>query len=596
MSENNNVKKIKIPASITVRELAQRLQASPIEVIKVLMSNGVMANINQQVDFDTSAVVANELGFEAEMEMLEIVEETKEEGEIPFWRQLIANEDPQNILNRPPVVTILGHVDHGKTTLLDAIRHTEVASGEAGGITQHIGAYQVEHKGRWVTFLDTPGHAAFTAMRARGAQGADIVVLVVAANDGVMPQTKEAIAHARAARVPIIVALNKIDRPDANPEFTKRQLADVGLVPDEWEGDTIVVPVSAKQSKGLEDLFEAILLVADSMQIKANPNRPAIGTVIEAELDKTKGALASLLIQNGSLEVGDVVIAGTACGKIRAMFDFKGRRIRKAGPSTPVQVMGLSDVPQAGDLFQVLPDEREARVIIEKRKQEAQQRKAATPKASLEELFNNYKTGSTKELRLIVKADVQGSVEPIVLSLNDMNKGEISVNVLHAETGNITENDVMLATASSAVIVGFNVKADASARRLAESEGISIRLYDIIYRLTEDVDKALKGMLEPEYKEVSIGKAEILEVFHISKVGSVAGCKVLQGEIRRNARVRIFHNDETIFEGEISSLKHQKENVKEVRTGFECGMSFKNFNDFSVGDRIECFSLEKVTL
>jgi len=374
MSENNNVKKIKIPASITVRELAQRLQASPIEVIKVLMSNGVMANINQQVDFDTSAVVANELGFEAEMEMLEIVEETKEEGEIPFWRQLIANEDPQIILNRPPVVTILGHVDHGKTTLLDAIRHTEVASGEAGGITQHIGAYQVEHKGRWVTFLDTPGHAAFTAMRARGAQGADIVVLVVAANDGVMPQTKEAIAHARAARVPIIVALNKIDRPDANPEFTKRQLADVGLVPDEWEGDTIVVPVSAKQSKGLEDLFEAILLVADSMQIKANPNRPAIGTVIEAELDKTKGALASLLIQNGSLEVGDVVIAGTACGKIRAMFDFKGRRIRKAGPSTPVQVMGLSDVPQAGDLFQVLPDEREARVIIEKRKQEAQQR------------------------------------------------------------------------------------------------------------------------------------------------------------------------------------------------------------------------------
>lgn len=593
MSNKEN-KKIELPFNLTVRDLAQRLEASPIDVIKVLMANGVMANINQQIDFDTAAVVASELNFEVVLETPEILEEEKETGEIPFWRQIIANEDPKNLVNRPPVVTILGHVDHGKTTLLDAIRHTEVASGEAGGITQHIGAYQVEHKNRTVTFLDTPGHAAFTAMRARGAQGADIVVLVVAANDGVMPQTKEAIAHAKAAKVPIIVALNKMDRPDVNPDYVKKQLADCGLVPDEWEGDTMIVPVSAKTNKGMEDLIEAILLVADSMQIQANPNGKVIGTVIEAELDRGKGVMASLLVQNGSLKVGDVVIAGSACGKIRAMFDFRGRRIRIAEPSTPVQIMGLSDVPHPGDLFQTLHDEKEARVIIEKRKQEEQVRKAATPKATLEELFQNYKKGEVRELRLVIKADVQGSLEPIVNSLKDLNKGEISVNILFAETGNINENDVLLASTSSAVVIGFNVKPDPSARRMADTEKVSVRLYNIIYRMTEDIEKALKGMLEPEYKEVKLGRAEVLEVFHISKVGNIAGCKVLQGEIRRNAKVRLFRASAQLYEGDISNLKHEKESVKEVRLGYECGISLKGFDEIIKGDIIECYTMEQV--
>ncbi|NMB87316.1 MAG: translation initiation factor IF-2, partial [Chloroflexi bacterium] len=453
MSENGRTK-IELPVSITVRDLAQRIQASPIQVIKILMSNGVMANINQMVDFETAAVVATELGFDTSLEMPETVEE-KETGEIPVWRQLIASEDPKKLENRPPVVTILGHVDHGKTTLLDAIRHTNVAGGEVGGITQHIGAYQVEHNGRLITFLDTPGHAAFTAMRARGAQGADVVVLVVAANDGVMPQTKEAIAHAKAARVPIIVALNKIDRPDANPDFVKRQLADNGLVPDEWDGSTIVVPVSAKQKTGIEDLLEAVLLVADSTEILGNPDGKVFGTVIEARVEKAKGVVASLLVQNGSLQIGDVVLAGSAYGRIRAMFDYRGRKLRKAGPSTPVQVMGLNDVPTAGELFQVYQSEREAREVVEQRKIQEAQRQSQVPKATLEELFTRYQAGEVRELRLVIKADVQGSLEPIINSLNELNKGEISVNILHSGTGTISESDVMLAAASKAIVVGF---------------------------------------------------------------------------------------------------------------------------------------------
>jgi translation initiation factor IF-2 len=591
MSENLQ-KKIQLPATITVRELAQRIQSSPINVIKILMANGVMANINQQVDYDTAAVVVSELDFEAELEVPEEVE-VKESGEIPYWRRLIANEDPKKLVNRAPVVTILGHVDHGKTTLLDAIRHTEVASGEAGGITQHIGAYQIEHKGRPVTFLDTPGHAAFTAMRARGAQGADIVVLVVAANDGVMPQTREAIAHATAARVPIIVALNKMDRQDANPDFVKRQLSDAGLVSDEWDGDTIIVPVSAKQSKGLEDLLEAILLVSDSIHIQANPEGKVIGTIIEAEMDKSKGVVATLLVQNGTLDAGDAIVVGTTYGRIRAMFDFRGKRIRRAGPSTPVQIMGLNEIPNAGDVFQVVADEKEARVIVEKRKQEIQHQKTAVPKATLEELFSNFQAGELPELRLIVKADVQGSLEPIVNSLKEI-KAEIKVNILHAETGAISESDVMLAAASKGIVIGFNVKADSNARKLAEAERVSIRIYDIIYRLIEDIEKALKGMLEPEYKEVKLGRAEVLQVFRISKVGNIAGCKVLQGEIRRNARVRLLRGDQTLFDGEISSLKHEKEVVKEVRTGFECGISLKGFDGIEPGDLIDCYAFELV--
>lgn len=592
MSDNGS-KTIELPASITVRDLAQRMEASPIQVIKILMSNGVMANINQQIDFDTAAVVASELGYEAQPEVYEEVEE-KEVGEIPLWRQLIAKEKPEALQDRPPVVTILGHVDHGKTTLLDAIRDTNVAGGEAGGITQHIGAYQVEHKNRLITFLDTPGHAAFTAMRSRGAQGADIVVLVVAANDGVMPQTREAIAHARAARVPIIVAMNKIDRPDANPDFTKKQLAEVGLVPDDWDGDTMVVPVSAKLRKGIDDLLEAILLVTDTLDIKANPNGRVFGTVIEAKVDRAKGVVATLLVYNGTLETGDLVVAGKAYGRIRAMFDFRGRKLRKAGPSTPVQIMGLNDVPDAGDLFLVYESEREARAAVEERIQQQQKRLASAPKASLEELFKKVQSGEDHELRLIIKADVQGSLEPIISSLNELGKdGEIRINILHAETGNISENDVMLAAASSAIVVGFNVQADAAARRLAEAEGVSIRLYDIIYRLTEDIEKAMRGLLEPEVKEVIIGHGKVLAVFRISKVGVVAGCRVVSGEFRRNAKVRIRREGTIIYEGEFASLKHEKEDVREVRTGFECGAAFKNFNDILVGDEIECYIFER---
>ncbi|HPH95401.1 MAG TPA: translation initiation factor IF-2 [Anaerolineaceae bacterium] len=593
---SDNGQKIILPTSITVRDLATQFKVSPIQVMKILMSNGVMANINQIVDFDTAAIVASELGFEAVLEIPE-PEEVEEVGEVPMWRRVIAEEDPDKLVRRPPVVTILGHVDHGKTTLLDAIRHTNVASGEAGGITQHIGAYQAEHKGRLITFLDTPGHAAFTAMRARGAQGADVVVLVVAANDGVMPQTKEAIDHARAARVPIVVAMNKIDRPDANPDFVMRQLADLGLVPDEWDGNTIVVPVSAKQKKGLEDLLEAILLVSESCDcdIRANPNGKVIGTVIEAQLDKGKGVMATLLVQNGSLEMGHDIVVGTSSGRIRAMFDFRGRKVRKVGPSTPVMVMGLNDVPQAGDTFEVVSSEKEARLIASQRKQ-AQQQVQASPKVTLELLFDRFKAGELKELRLVIKADVQGSLEPIIKSLKDIKTEDISLNILHSATGNITESDVMLATASKAVIIGFNVEADLAARKLAEMEGISIRLYTIIYRLMEDVEKALKGMLEPEYKETVIGKADVLAVFKISKAGNIAGCRVVTGEIRRNGRVRVMRAGKMVFDGEISSLKHEKDDVREVRHGFECGIALRNFNDVLVGDSIECYTLQKTVV
>ena len=596
MSENGHSKTIELPPVITVRELAQMIKASPIEIIKSLMMNGVMANINQQIDFDTAAIVAAEMGFEATMEAQEAAVE-EDRGEVPLWRRLIADEDPKNLVQRPPVVTILGHVDHGKTTLLDAIRNTNVAGGEAGGITQHIGAYQVEHNERTITFLDTPGHAAFTARRARGAQGADIVVLVVAADDGVMPQTKEAAAHAKAAKVPIVVALNKIDRPNADLNRVKQQLAEIGLVPDEWDGDTIVVPLSAKKKTGIEDLLEAILLVADNQEIIANPGGQVIGTVIEAERDRAKGVLATFLIQNGTLNVSDTVVVGNTHGKLRAMFDHRGRRVRQAGPSTPVSVMGLVDVPQAGDLFQVVENEKEARSVVEQRlqvqKQAANEQKAAI---TLEQLFDRYQAGDVKELRLIVKADVQGSLEPVVSSLKEMSGGEIALNILHAETGNIGDNDIMLASASKAVIVGFNVQVDPAARRLAEAEGVSIRLYDIIYRLTEDIEKALKGMLEPEEKETVIGHAEVRAVFRISKVGNIAGCKVTDGEIRRNARIRVRRKDEILFEGGVASLKHLQDDVREVRSGFECGIGLKGFNDFEVGDILESYTVEKVAV
>ncbi len=589
MSENGH--KIEIPSSIVIRDLALKIEKSPIEIIKKLMTNGVMATINQPVDFDTAAIVVAEYGFEAVPEALE-ESRPEEVGEVPLWRKLIAEEDKTALKPRPPVVTILGHVDHGKTSLLDAIRSEHVAEGETGGITQHIGAYQAEQKGRLITFLDTPGHAAFTAMRARGAQGADIVILVVAADDGVMPQTREAIAHAKAARVPIIVALNKIDKPNSNPDRVKQQLAELELVPDDWGGSTMVIPVSAKQKQGIDDLLEAALLVADNSDIRANPNGKVVGTVIEAEVDKTRGTVATLLVQNGTLQAGEIVVAGIAHGKLRALTDYKGKPVKKAGPSTPVLVLGLSDVPAAGDVFTVVDSEKEAREIVHERL-EAAKTKTQSRKASLEDLFANFKAGEAKELNLIVKADVQGSLEPIMSELEKLGKGEIGINILYAETGNIGENDVMLASASHAIIIGFNVQADVAARRLAEKEGVSIRLYEIIYRMTEDIEKALKGMLEPEIVEKVIGHAQVLAVFTASKLGKVAGCKVLDGELRRNARIRLVRSKDILYEGDLASLRHEKEDVREVRTGFECGVGFKNFTDIQVGDQLICYVMEK---
>jgi translation initiation factor IF-2 len=593
MSENGH-KVIEIPASITVRELAERIATSPIDIIKQLMANGVMASINQPIDYDTAAIVIGEFGFEARP-LTAAAPEPEPEDSGPSWRRMISDEKPADLVTRAPVVTILGHVDHGKTTLLDAIRKTNVAEGEAGGITQHIAAYQVRHNDRPITFLDTPGHAAFTAMRARGAQGADIAVLVVAADDGVMPQTREALAHARAARVPIIVALNKIDRSNANPDRVKQQLAEAGLRPDDWGGETLIVPVSAKQRTGIQDLLEAILLTAEASPIKANPKGAVIGTVIEAELDKSKGVIATLLVQNGTLNVGDVVVAGKAYGGLRAMFDDQGNPIKSAGPSTPVSVLGLNDLPNVGELFYGVATEREARSRAEASRHPAHEpAPQPTGARSLEQIFAAYQAGEAQELRLVVKADVQGSLEPIVNSLQGLTAGEIKVNILHAATGNISESDVMLAAASQAIVIGFSVAADTAARRVAETEGVDVRLYDVIYRLTEDVEKALKGMLEPETHTVDLGRAEVRAVFRIPKVGHIAGCLVLRGEIRRNASMRVVRGGQVVFEGPISSLRHEKDDVREAREGFECGIGLRGFDDFKVGDFLDCFTEEKV--
>jgi translation initiation factor IF-2 len=587
-------KTVEIPPTLTVRALAERIQASPIDLIKQLMANGVMANINQQIDFDTAAIILQEMGFDAEPEKQ--VEEEKPEAveEAPAWRQALDKEDPKLLKPRPPVVTILGHVDHGKTSLLDAIRSSDVASGEVGGITQRIGAYQITHNGRLITFLDTPGHAAFTAMRARGAQVTDIVILVVAADDGVMPQTREALAHARAARVPIVVALNKIDKPNANIDRVKHQLSEVGLVADDWGGDTMVVPVSAKKRLGVDDLLEAVVLTADNTKILANPSGKLIGSVIEAQLDKAKGPIASLLVQNGTLRLGDALVAGKVYGKIRAMYDFRGASIEKADPSTPVSVLGLAELPEAGDLIEVLPNEREARALAAERKLAAKSA-ALQPHApvSLEQVFARFQAGEMKELKLIVKADGQGSLEPIINSLQNLGTDELKVNILYAETGNITENDIMLASASGAIVVGFAVQEDTSAQRTAETEGVSVRLYDIIYRLTEDVEKALKGMLEPEKKAVTVGRADVRAVFNISKTGKIAGCLVREGEARRNAKVRVLRNGKVLFEGEVSSLKHEKEDVRDVQKGFECGVGIRDYHDFQPGDQLEFFTFQE---
>jgi len=586
---------VEIPDFLTVRELATLIGANPIDVMKKLIGSGIMATINQQIDFDTAAIVTEEFGFEAHAIEEEQPEAAVDDSDLPAWRRIYADEDPKSLVVRPPVVTIMGHVDHGKTSLLDVIRKANVADAEAGGITQHIGAYQVVRDGRKITFLDTPGHAAFTAMRARGAQGADIVVLVVAADDGVMPTTKEAIAHIRAAHVPFVVAITKTDKRNANPERVKKELADMDIVPDDWGGDTMVVPVSAREKKGLDDLLEAILLTADVSKIHANPKGKVAGTVIEAEMDKSRGVLATLLVQNGTLRTGDLVIAGKAMGKVRAMFDEKGKPVREATPSTPVRVMGMTELPSVGDVFITMKSEREARIIAEDRKQSGTKLVERARPTTLEEIFKRVKEGEAKELILVLKVDAQGSLEPIVNSLNELKTTEVGLKVLLAETGNITENDVNLAISTNAIIIGFNSEPDNAARKLAESNGVQIRSYSIIYNLLEDVEKAMKGMLDPVYEDKVIGTAEVRKIFKVPRIGKIAGCMVREGEIRRNAKVRVRRGREYVFEnGTVGSLKREIEDVREVRAGFECGIGLEGFEDFIPGDMIEFLTTVRV--
>jgi len=574
------------------------MSVSPIDVIKELMNNGIMANINQVLDYDTAAIVVQEMGFEAqELKPVE-PEKTEETGPATLWQRLYADEDADKLKPRPPVVTVMGHVDHGKTSLLDAIRHSDVAGGEAGGITQRIGAYQIVHNGRKITFLDTPGHEAFTAMRARGAQATDLAVLVVAADDGVMPQTLEAIAHAKAARVPIVVALNKIDKPNANPERVKKELSDNGLVIDEYGGDVLCIPVSAKKKQNLDDLLEAIVLVADSIQIKANPDRPAVGTVIESKMDKSRGPMATLLVQNGTLELGDPMVVGTSYGRVRAMFDERGQPAQHAGPSIPVEVLGLTSVPTAGDMFQVVKNEKVAKTMAAERIGAAHEAASAGAPArplTLNDLYAQIQAGKVKELALIIKADGQGSIEPIVNSLEKLVGENVKVNILHASTGNISENDVMLAVASHGIVIGFDVNVDSAARKMADANGVDVRLYNIIYKLVEDVEKALKGLLEPVYADKIIGHAEVRQIFKVGSVGVVAGCIVRDGLAQRDAKARVRRGEEVIFEGGLHSLRRFQEDVKEVKTGFDCGVAIEGFGDYKEGDTIEFYVKERVS-
>jgi translation initiation factor IF-2 len=584
---------IEVPDFVTVRELAGIMGVSPIDVIKELMSNGIMANINQQIDFDTASIVAEEMGFEVVAPEAEVIEVDLEDQ--LAWRQVLAEESEENLEPRPPVVTMLGHVDHGKTSLLDVFRHTNVQSGEAGGITQHIGAYQVNRDGDLITFLDTPGHEAFTAMRARGAQATDIAILVVAADDGLMPQTREAVDHARAARVPIVVALNKIDLETSRPERVKQQLAEIGLVPDEWDGDTIVIPVSATEKLGVDDLLEAILLVAEDIQPRANPKASATGTVLEAKIEKGRGIMTTLLVQNGTLKMGDTLLIGENYGKIKAMFNYMGKRIQQAAPSTPVSVAGLRGIPQAGEQFRVVESERVARKIIsDEETQVFSSSERSSGPVTLEEFFSRLQDGENQTLNLVVKADVQGSLEPIVNSLERLSNEEVTVEILRASTGNVSESDVMLASASDAIILGFNVDIDYIAKTAAANEQVDVRKYSIIYKLIEDVEKAMKGMLAPTYRDVIIGRGEVRQVFRIRGVGNIAGSYMRTGVARRNAKAHLVRNGKLLTTGPVSSLKHLQENVREVKTGFEFGVSIENWEDYAPGDIIEFFVTERV--
>ena len=578
--------KVMIPDEISVGELASRMKRTAADVIKGLIKLGVMASVSEIIDFDTAAIVAEEMGCKVEKEVHVTIEE-----------QLFDEREDreEDLVPRDPVVVVMGHVDHGKTSLLDAIRKTKVTEGEAGGITQHIGAYRVSINDKPITFLDTPGHAAFTSMRARGAQVTDIAILVVAADDGVMPQTIEAINHAKAANVPIIVAVNKIDKEGANPDRVLQQLTEYEIVPEEWGGDTIVCNISAKFGQGIENLLEMVLLTAEVADLKANPNRKARGTVIEAKLDKGRGPVATLLVQNGTLHAGDTVIAGTAVGRVRAMTNDDGKRIQEAGPSVPVEIIGLAEVPGAGDIFDAVDDEKMARELVEQRKdKEKEERNKLFHKVTLDNLFDSIQQGEMKELNIIVKADVQGSVEAIRASLEKLSNEEVRVKVIHGAVGAINDSDVMLAAASGAIIVGFNVRPDRVATDSAQQQGVDMRMYRVIYDAIEEMEQAMKGMLEPKFKEVVLGHAEVRQVFKITGAGAVAGCYVQDGKIQRNAEVRVVRDGIVFHEGHLNTLKRFKDDVREVAAGYECGMSIENYNDIKENDIIECFVMEEV--
>ena len=577
---------VKIPDEIGVGELASRMKKTGAEVVKTLMKNGVMASLSDVIDFDTAAIIAEELGCKVEKEVIVTIEE----------RLIDTAEDKEEDLEpRAPVVVVMGHVDHGKTSLLDYIRNAHVAAGEAGGITQHIGAYQVNVQGKTITFLDTPGHEAFTAMRARGAMITDVAILVVAADDGIMPQTVESINHAKAANIPIIVAINKMDKPEANPERIKEQLTKYELVPEEWGGETIICPISAKTGEGIDNLLEMVNLTAEMQELKANPNRSAHGAVIEARLDKGRGPVATLLVQNGTLHQGDVIIAGTAVGRVRAMTNARGEKLTEAGPSVPVEIIGMGEVPGAGDDFHAVDDERMARELVEQRKHE-QKMAASGPvgKVSLEDLFSQIQAGEMKNLNIIVKADVQGSAEAVKASLEKISNEEVRVRVIHCAVGAINESDVMLATTSNAIIVGFNVRPDSNAKETAARNKVDMRMYRVIYDCINEIETAMKGMLTPKFKEVELGQAEVRNVFRITGVGMVAGCYVTNGKMQRGANMRLLRDNVVIYDGAIASLQRFKDSVKEVAQGYECGITFEKFQDIKEGDVIEAFLMEQI--
>ena len=578
--------KVLIPDEISVGELASRMKKTGAEVVKTLIKNGVMASLSDVIDFDTAAIIAEEMGCKVEHEVIVTIEE-----------KLIdtAEDKPEDLVPRAPVVVVMGHVDHGKTSLLDYIRHANVVSGEAGGITQHIGAYQVDVGGKPVTFLDTPGHEAFTAMRARGAMITDIAILVVAADDGIMPQTVESINHAKAAEIPIIVAINKMDKPEANPDRIMQQLTEYELVPEEWGGETIICPISAKTGMGIDNLLDMVVLTAEMRELKANPNRSAHGAVIEARLDKGRGPVATLLVQNGTLKQGDVIIAGTAVGRVRAMTNAQGKKVQSAGPSVPVEIIGMAEVPGAGDDFHAVADERMARELAEQRK--AEQKSAlnsAVGKVTLEDLFSQIQAGEMKNLNIIVKADVQGSAEAVKASLEKLSNEEVRVRVIHCAVGAISESDVMLASTSGAIIVGFNVRPDANAKDSAARSGVDMRMYRVIYDAINEVEAAMKGMLSPKFKEVDLGRAEVRNVFRITGVGMVAGCYVLDGKMQRGAQMRLLRDNIVIYDGAIASLQRFKDSVKEVAQGYECGITFEKFQDIKEGDIVEAYLMEQI--